>query len=177
MKLAKLGYLLPIVVLLVSGWAGAQQPKDIVETSAADRSLSTTVSLLRASGMATILKKGGPYTLFAPTDAAFARLPTEITQKLHENPMLLSMFLNNYVVSGKISAGALAQLPRVRTLQGRNLALRFDSGKLRVNNGHIVEPDVAANNGVIHKVDEVDMGLVQEFLEQMKKLGNRAPSS
>jgi uncharacterized surface protein with fasciclin (FAS1) repeats len=174
MKLAKFGYLLAIVVLLCSGWAVAQQPKDIVETAAADRSLSTTVSFLRASGMATILKKGGPYTLFAPTNAAFARLPVEVTKKLHENPMLLSMFLNNYIVSGTVASESLAQLPRLRTMQGRNLALRFNAGKLLANSGKIVKPDIVASNGVIHEVDDVDMGLIHEFLDTLEKSRNRA---
>ena len=174
MKLAKFGYLLAIVVLLVSGWAVAQQPKDIVETAAADRSLNTTVSFLRASGMATILKKDGPYTLFAPTDAAFARLPVDVTKKLHENARLLSMLLNNYIVSGTVAAESLAQLPRLKTLEGRNLSLRFNAGKLLVNNGKIVKPDIVASNGVIHEIDEVDTGLIHEFLNTLEKSGHRA---
>jgi transforming growth factor-beta-induced protein len=174
MKHAKFGYLLPIVVLFAIGWAAAQQPKDIVETAAADRSLSTTVSFLRSSGMATILKKNGPYTLFAPTDAAFARLPVDITRKLHENPMLLGMLLNNYIVSGTVAAGSLSQLPRLRTLQGRNLALRYSAGKLLVNSGKIVTPDIVARNGVIHKIDNVDIRLIHEFLDTLKKSEIRA---
>lgn len=174
MKLAKFGYLLAMVILLCSGWAVAQQPKDIVETAAADRSLSTTVSFLRASGMATVLKKGGPYTLFAPTNAAFARLPVEVTKKLHENPMLLGTLLDNYIVSGTVPAESLAQLPRLRTMQGRNLALRFNAGKLLVNSGKIVRPDMVASNGVIHEIDEVDIGLIHEFLDTLEKSGNRA---
>ena len=174
MKLAKFGYRLAIVALLVSGWAAAQQPKDLVETAAADRSLTTTVTFLRASGMATILKKGGGYTLFAPTDAAFARLPLEVTKKLHENPLLLSRLLDNYIVFGTVPAVSLAQLPRLKTLQGRNLALRFGNGKLLVNNGKIVKPDIVASNGVIHEIDDVDIGLIHEFLDTVEKSAKRA---
>ena len=171
MKLAKFRYLLAMVALLWSGWALAQQPKsNIVETAASDGSFHTMVTFIRASGMVPMLRGKGPYTIFAPTDAAFARLPADMQQKLFENPQVLPIFLNRYIVSGKLTSERVFHRPRVRTLDGRNLSIETtNAGMVLVNHGRLIKPDIVAGNGVIHGIDSVDMGVVHEFLEEVQK--------
>lgn len=170
MKLAKFRYLLAIVALLWSGWAVAQQPKNnIVETAASDGSFHTMVTFIRASGMVATLRGKGPYTIFAPTDAAFAKLPVDTQKQFLENRLLLPLFLNRYIVSGRLTSERVFHRPQVRTLDGRKLSIETKAGMVLVNHGRLTKPDIVAGNGVIHGIDSVDMGLVHEFLEEVQK--------
>lgn len=171
MKLAKFRYLLATVALLWSGLALAQQSKsNIVETAAGDGSFHTMVSFIRASGMVATLQRKGPYTIFAPTDAAFAKLPVDTQKQFLENRFLLPMFLNRYIVSGRLASERVFHLPQVRTLDGQKLSIETTkAGIVLVNHGRLIKPDIVVGNGVIQGLDSVDMGLVHEFLEEVQK--------
>jgi uncharacterized surface protein with fasciclin (FAS1) repeats len=161
-----------LMFLLATGLSLAQTPANstsIVEVAAADGSFHTMVSFIRASGMVPMLRGKGPYTIFAPTDAAFARLPVDMQKKLFENPHFLPLFLNRYIVSGTLTSAGVSRRPKVRTLDGRNLSIERKAGTVLVNHAQLIRPDIVTGNGVIHGIDSVDMGMVHEFLEQVQK--------
>jgi uncharacterized surface protein with fasciclin (FAS1) repeats len=161
-----------LMFLLATGLSWAQKPANstnIVDVAAADGSFHTMVSFIRASGMVATLKGKGPYTIFAPTDAAFAKLPVDMQKELFENRHLLPIFLNRYIIPGTLTSAGVSRRPKVRTLDGRNLSIERKAGVVLVNHARLTKPDMVTGNGVIHGIDRVDMGMVHEFLEQVQK--------
>lgn len=161
-----------LMLLLATGLVWAQKPvnsPNIVDVAAAEGSFNTMVSFLRLSGMTTVLNGTGPYTLFAPTDAAFAKLPPDVHRKLIENKLLLPMFLNHFIVPGRLTSAEILQQPEVRTFDGRKLPFDTKGGTVLVNHARIIKPDIVTNNGVIHGIDSVDMGVIGEFLQEVEK--------
>ena len=128
---------------------------DIVETVAAQR-LSTLVAVLSAAGLNAKLKSVGPYTLFAPTDIAFAKLPSNTVSELlqPENKERLNSVINYHVVQGRVMSDQVIELRSVRTGQGQALRIYTDNG-VRVNDANMIKADVEASNGVIHVIDSV----------------------
>ena len=128
---------------------------DIVETVAAQR-LSTLVAVLSAAGLNAKLKSVGPYTLFAPTDIAFAKLPSNTVSELlqPENKERLNSVINYHVVQGRVMSDQVIELRSVRTGQGQALRIYADHG-VRVNDANMIKADVEASNGVIHVIDSV----------------------
>jgi len=128
---------------------------DIVETVAAQK-LSTLVAVLSAAGLNATLKSVGPYTLFAPTDIAFAKLPSNTVSELlqPENKERLNSVINYHVVQGRVMSDQVIELKSVRTGQGQALRIYADHG-VRVNDANMIKADVEASNGVIHVIDSV----------------------
>ena len=129
---------------------------DIVDTAVAGK-LNTLVAAVKAAGLADTLKGSGPFTVFAPTDEAFARLPAGTLENLlkPENKQRLQSILKYHVVPGKIMAADVGKLESARTVQGQSIAIKTKNGSVMVDNAKVTKPDITASNGVIHLVDAV----------------------
>ncbi len=150
-----------VMAILSSGslvLAGCGGEHDIVDTAAEAGSFSTLVAAVKAAGLVEALKGDGPFTVFAPSDEAFAKLPEGTVQSLllPENKKQLTALLTYHVVSGKILS-ADVKAGRVATLEGSELRISMKKGELMVDNAKIVATDITATNGVIHVIDEVIM--------------------
>jgi len=138
--------------------AGCGGEHDIVDTAVEAGSFNTLVAAVKAAGLVDALKGDGPFTVFAPSDEAFAKLPEGTVESLllPENKSKLTAILTYHVVSGKILS-ADVKAGRVETLQGSQLRVSKKKGALMVDQAKIVGADVTASNGVIHVIDEVIM--------------------
>jgi len=153
-------------VLAVAGAAGSThaavndslKPADIVDTAVSAGQFKTLAAALEAAGLIDALKGAGPFTVFAPTDEAFAKLPAGTLESLlrPENKEKLKSILLYHVVSGNVPASAVVKLNGrfVKTLQGSSVKVRTKHG-VRVGNARVVQTDVMASNGVIHVIDTV----------------------
>lgn len=139
--------------------AQAQAQGDIVDTALRAGQFKTLAAALQAAGLVDTLKGPGPFTVFAPTDAAFAALPAGTLESLlrPENRGKLVAILTYHVVPGRVSASRAATLDSAATAQGGRLAFRASGSTLSVDGARVVAPDVAASNGVIHVIDTVLM--------------------
>ncbi|MFA0085414.1 fasciclin domain-containing protein [Vibrio sp. E150_011] len=133
--------------------------KDIVDVAAENGSFTTLVAAVKAAGLVETLKGKGPFTVFAPTDAAFAKLPDGTIDMLlkPENKDKLVAILTYHVVPGKVMASDVVALTSADTVQGEAVAISVVDGKVMVNNAQVVATDVEASNGVIHVIDTVLM--------------------
>jgi len=131
---------------------------DIVDTALAAGNFSALALALRVAGLIEALKDEGPFTVFAPTDDAFERVPAQALSDLlqPENKEKLTAILTYHVVPGKVTAHEAANLDSATTLQGQSLKITKQDG-LRVNQAKVIAPDVEASNGVIHVIDAVLM--------------------
>ena len=131
--------------------------KDIVDTAVAAGSFKTLAAALQAAGLVDTLKGDGPFTVFAPTDAAFAKLPPGTLDGLlkPENKGKLTAILTYHVVPGRILAPRLGEMHSAATVNGAPLAIRSEKGKVTVGGAHVVQSDIACSNGVIHVIDTV----------------------
>ena len=127
---------------------------DIVETAIAAGSFNTLVTALQAAGLVDTLKGTGPFTVFAPTDAAFAKLPAETVEALLADTPKLTSILTYHVVAGRVMAADVMKLTSAPTVQGQNVSIDTSDG-VRINDSHVTLADVAADNGVIHVIDSV----------------------
>jgi uncharacterized surface protein with fasciclin (FAS1) repeats len=156
----KLIYALAVAAVMAlpiqKAYAGA---KDIVDTAAGAGKFETLVTAVKAAGLVDTLKGTGPFTVFAPTDEAFAKLPAGTVEDLlkPENKEKLTKILTYHVVPGKVmSADIAGKSQSVKTVQGSDVAIDATSG-VKVNDAKVVTPDVEASNGVIHIIDTVIM--------------------
>lgn len=145
-------------LLLLAACASTQQqaPASVAETIARDPQLSTLNSLVARAGLADTLKAAGPYTVFAPTNAAFQAVPAKTMQELSADPAKLKEVLNYHVVPAKLNASAVKP-GNARTAQGANVALSRAGEFITVEEAMVETADIAATNGVVHKVDRVLM--------------------
>lgn len=148
--------------LLTLGACAQPQGDDIVDIAAANPEFSTLVTALQAAGLVDTLKGDGPFTVFAPTNAAFAALPAGTVDSLllPENRDQLVSVLTYHVVPGQITAGdVLGTRQAVTTVQGGTLDVNGQVGKfgtgVKVNDANVIQPDIFATNGVIHAIDAV----------------------
>ena len=153
--------LLAVISLALSAeaFAGghAKRSKDIVETAVSAGSFDTLVAAIQAADLVDALKAEGPYTVFAPTDEAFAKLPEDVLADLlkPENQDNLQAILLYHVVSGKIMSGDISGSAQPETLQGATIDVEATGKGVTVNNANVVAADVEASNGVIHVIDTV----------------------
>ncbi|HIK16439.1 MAG TPA: fasciclin domain-containing protein [Leptolyngbyaceae cyanobacterium M33_DOE_097] len=129
---------------------------DIVDTAANAGSFSTLVAAIKAANLVDTLKGKGPFTVFAPTDEAFAKLPEGTVDGLLKDIPKLKKILTYHVVSGKVMAADVTKLKSAKTVEGSDVAIDASKG-VKVNNSTVTTPDVAADNGVIHIIDTVLM--------------------
>ena len=149
--------------LLVSGSALAgindMPAKDIVDTAVAAGNFKTLATALQAAGLVETLKGKGPFTVFAPTDEAFSKLPAGTVEMLlkPENKQKLSSILTYHVVSGNVKAADVVKLTTAKTVNGQSLMIKVNGGKVMVDGANVVKTDITASNGTIHVIDSVLM--------------------
>ena len=131
--------------------------KDIVDTAVAAGSFKTLATALQAAGLVETLKGKGPFTVFAPTDEAFAKLPPGTVDALLKDKAKLTAVLTYHVVAGKVTSGEVVKLNEAKTVEGQSVKIKVEGGKVAVDGAHVVKADVAASNGVIHVIDAVLM--------------------
>ncbi len=127
---------------------------DIVDTAIKAGSFSTLVSAVQAAGLVDTLKGAGPFTVFAPTDEAFAKLPAGTVEGLLKDIPQLKKILTYHVVSGKVMAADVVKLKSAKTVEGSDVAIDASNG-VKVNTATVTTPDVETDNGVIHIIDSV----------------------
>ena len=147
------------LLLATTAFAGSYGKKksDIVDTAVANGNFTTLAAALEAGGLIETLKSDGPYTVFAPTDEAFAKLPDGTVEMLllPENKDKLVAILTYHVVPGKVSAAEVVKLDSAPTANGADLAIIVRDDSVFVNDSRVVMTDIYASNGVIHVVDTV----------------------
>ncbi len=128
---------------------------DIVATASSAGSFNTLVAAVQAAGLVEVLQGEGPFTVFAPTDAAFAKLPEGTVEDLLANPEKLKQVLLYHVVSGKVTADQVVALDKATTAQGSDVEITIAEGTVRINDAKVVQTDIETSNGVIHVIDTV----------------------
>lgn len=131
--------------------------KDIVDTAVAAGNFKTLAAALKAAGLIDTLKGAGPFTVFAPTDEAFAKLPAGTVESLlkPENKEKLAAILTYHVVPAKAMAKDVAGMSSAKTVNGKELKLKVDGGKVMINEATVTAADIETSNGVIHVIDTV----------------------
>jgi len=136
-------------LIATNAWA-----KDIVDTAVSAGQFNTLATALKAAGLVDTLKGPGPFTVFAPTDAAFAKIPKADLDALLKDKAKLAAVLTYHVVPGKVMAKDVKP-GAVKTVEGDSFMVRVDGGKVMVDNATVTKTDIAADNGVIHVIDTV----------------------
>src|SRR6476620_12120862 len=148
---------LVLVGILVAAPARAQQNKNIVETAVAAGSFTTLAKALTAADLVSTLEGAGPFTVFAPTDEAFAKLPAGTVENLlkPENKAKLTAILTYHVVPGAVRAEQVTKLDQAKTVNGAMVKVTTKGGKVTINDATVVKANTAASNGIIHVIDKV----------------------
>jgi len=128
---------------------------DIVATASAAGNFNTLVAAVQAAGLAETLQSDGPFTVFAPTDEAFAKLPEGTVEALIANPDKLRAILLYHVVPGKVMAADVVTLKSATTAQGSDVEIMLADGGVRINDANVTATDIESSNGVIHVIDSV----------------------
>lgn len=130
-------------------------PKDIVTTAVEAGQFNTLAAALEAAGLVGVLQGEGPFTVFAPTDAAFAKLPAGTVEALLADKEALIRVLTYHVVPGRVTSSMVVELSEAETVAGITVPIEVRSGEVYVGGAHVVTVDVPASNGVIHIIDSV----------------------
>ena len=148
---------LALVAMLIGLTFARATNQDIVETAVGAGQFKTLAAALKAADLVGTLKGDGPFTVFAPTDAAFAKLPAGTVENLlkPENKAKLTAILTYHVVPGAVKAVQVTKLDEAKTINGAMVKVSTDHGKVMINDATVVKPDIAASNGVIHVIDKV----------------------
>jgi len=148
---------------------GAMADKDIVDTAIGAGSFKTLVAAVQAAGLVDALKGAGPFTVFAPTDEAFAALPAGTVEGLLKEPEKLKAILLYHVVEGKVMAADAAKLTEAKTLNGASIRISVKDGKVMINDAQVVTADIAASNGVIHVINKIILPPADGVMMEDKK--------
>ena len=157
--------ILAVVMMFVPAIVSAQmttsksEQKDIVDTAVSAGMFKTLVAAVQAGGLVETLKGNGPFTVFAPTDEAFAKLPVGTVEGLlkPENRDMLVKILTYHVVAGNAKAADVVKRSGWKTVQGQELKVKSKGGKVWIDNATVIKADIAATNGTIHVIDTVLM--------------------
>ncbi len=133
----------------------APKPMDIVDIAVADGRFTKLVTAVQAAGLVETLKGAGPFTVFAPTDDAFAKLPEGTFEALAANIPQLKDILLYHVVPGKVMAADVVKLTSADTALGKPVTIKVEGGKVMINEATVLITDIEASNGVIHVIDTV----------------------
>jgi uncharacterized surface protein with fasciclin (FAS1) repeats len=148
-----------LMLLSTAFSADRAKPKrsDIVDTAVAAGNFKTLAAALKAADLVETLKGKGPFTVFAPTDEAFAKLPKGTVEELlkPENKEKLAGILKYHVVSGRVLAADVVKLTKAKTVQGSEVTIKVDGDKVMVDNANVTKTDIRCGNGVIHVIDAV----------------------
>jgi uncharacterized surface protein with fasciclin (FAS1) repeats len=156
-KIASAAALAAILAFAAPARADHHMSKDIVDTAVAAGSFKTLAKALGAAGLVDTLKGSGPFTVFAPTDEAFAKLPAGALDKLLADKEKLKAVLLYHVVAGKVTAKDVVKLTSAKTVQGGSVTIAVKGDKVMVDGATVAKADVMASNGVIHVIDTVLM--------------------
>jgi uncharacterized surface protein with fasciclin (FAS1) repeats len=150
-----LAVVLGVAALLMAGSRTKEQ--DVVDTAVQAGSFNTLVAAVKAADLVETLKGEGPFTVFAPTDDAFAKLPEGTVEELlkPENKAKLQAILTYHVVPGRVMAADVVKLNSAKTVNGQSLTIKVDSGSVMVDNATVLKTDIECTNGVIHVIDTV----------------------
>jgi len=148
---------LAIVGVAIGGTFARATNQDIVDTAVGAGQFKTLAAALNAADLVATLKGPGPFTVFAPTDEAFAKLPAGTVENLlkPENKAKLTAILTYHVVPGAVKAEQVSQLDEAKTVNGALVKVSTEYGKVMINDATVVKPDIQASNGVIHVIDKV----------------------
>lgn len=138
-----------------SSAAQAANTGDIVATASSAGSFNTLVAAVQAAGLVETLQSDGPFTVFAPTDEAFAKLPEGTVEALIANPDQLRAILLYHVVPGKVMAADVVSLNSATTAQGSDVEIMLADGRVMINDANVTATDIETSNGVIHVIDTV----------------------
>lgn len=141
--------------LAVSAASYASAKADIVDTAVAAGSFNTLVTAVKAAGLVDTLKGPGPFTVFAPNDAAFAKVPAADLEVLLKDKAALGKVLTYHVVAGKVMASDVVKLTSAKTVQGQELKIAVKDGVVYVDGAQVISTDIETSNGVIHVIDSV----------------------
>jgi uncharacterized surface protein with fasciclin (FAS1) repeats len=157
MQRASIG--LVAAVVLGTAWAApaAAQQKDIVDTALAAGNFKTLARLLDQAGLVEVMKGPGPYTVFAPTDEAFAKVPKDVLDALAGDKARLAQVLTYHVLTSKWTADDVKLVKRTGTAQGKSIDIAVTGGALTINGAKVVKADIECTNGMIHVIDAVLM--------------------
>jgi uncharacterized surface protein with fasciclin (FAS1) repeats len=162
MRKSNLSVLAVVATLALAGvaaapaGAGAPAPeRDIVQTAVAAGKFKTLTKLVKRAGLARTLQKPGPYTVLAPTDAAFAKVPKRVLSALLEDRAKLRSVLLYHVASGRLPAADVVERSSIKTLNGQRVRVRVQDSRVFLNRARVTTPDVMASNGVIHVINRV----------------------
>lgn len=146
-----------LMVLGLNPVYAGQAKSDIVDTAVSAGSFNTLAAALTAADLVETLKSEGPFTVFAPTDEAFAKLPAGTLENLllPENKDKLIGILTYHVVAGKVLAADVVTLTSAKTVNGKEVTIKVNEGKVYVDNAQVVKTDIETSNGVIHVIDQV----------------------
>ncbi len=146
-----------LLTLTFSSSAFAADAKDIVDTAVAAGNFKTLAAALQAAGLVDTLKGAGPFTVFAPTDEAFAKLPAGTVEDLlkPENKQKLVSILTYHVVPGQVMASDVVKLHEAKTVNGQEVKIMAEDGKVMVGDANVTKADIQCSNGVIHVIDTV----------------------
>ncbi len=131
--------------------------KDIVDTAVGANQFKTLVAAVKAAGLVDTLKGEGPFTVFAPTDEAFAKIPKEKLEALLKDKKALTAVLTYHVVPGKVMAADVVKLDSAKTVNGKSMKIVTNDGRVTINGVNVVKTDIVCKNGVIHVIDAVLM--------------------
>ena len=156
-KRLAMGTIAALALTFVTPSAAPAQTRDIVDTAVAAGSFKTLAAALTAADLVKTLKGAGPFTVFAPTDEAFAKLPAGTVEDLlkPENKAKLQRILKYHVVAGKVMAADVTRMKSAKAVSGDTIAIATRNGAVMVDNARVAKADIAATNGVIHVIDAV----------------------
>jgi uncharacterized surface protein with fasciclin (FAS1) repeats len=143
------------VSLFVASFGGTAVAADIVDTAVAAGSFTTLVKAVQAAGLVETLKGPGPFTVFAPTDEAFAKLPAGTLDALMKDPAKLKAVLTYHVVPGKVMAADVVKIKSAKTVQGSSAKVTVMGGNVMIDRAKVIKTDIETDNGVIHVIDSV----------------------
>ena len=157
LKRVVVGVVAGLLTMSAAGVGAQQTNTDIVDTAVAAGSFNTLAKALQAAGLVETLKGKGPFTVFAPTDEAFAKLPAETLNDLlkPENKAKLQRILSYHVVSGRVAAADVVKMTTAKAVSGDTIDIKASGGNVMVDNARVVKTDVQASNGIIHVIDAV----------------------
>jgi len=147
--------LMMVFALSITAAPSQAQAEDIVDTAVSAGTFNTLAAALKAADLIGTLKGAGPFTVFAPTDEAFAKLPKGTLDALLKDPAKLKGILLYHVVSGKVMASDVAKMKSAGSVQGSAIPITVTGSKVMVDNANVVKTDIMASNGVIHVIDTV----------------------
>ncbi|TIU97232.1 MAG: fasciclin domain-containing protein [Mesorhizobium sp.] len=153
------GLLFAAAITLGSSVCAFTAEKDVVDTAMEAGQFKTLGAALEAAGLVATLKGTGPFTVFAPTDEAFAKLPAGTVENLlkPENKQKLTGILTYHVVAGKVMAADVAGIDEAKSVNGKMIDIEVEGSTVKVNDAAVTAADIAASNGVIHVIDKVNM--------------------